>query len=114
MANCGKCGAEIAAGRTSCEFCGEPAAAAPAGISEASMSESGLQENVAALLCYVLGWITGLIFLLIDKRPTVRFHAAQSIVVFGALQIAYIILARVVVGPMYSAGHLIGGMASLL
>jgi uncharacterized membrane protein len=46
---------------------------------------SGLAENVAGLLCYVLGWLTGLIFLLTDKRPFVRFHAAQSIVVFGAL-----------------------------
>src|ERR1700719_2972814 len=32
---------------------------------------SGLQENVAGLLCYVLGWITGLIFFFIDKRPFV-------------------------------------------
>ena len=38
------------------------------------------------LLCYVLGWVTGLIFFFIDKRPFVRFQAAQSIVVFGGLQ----------------------------
>jgi len=38
-----------------------------------------LEENVAGLLCYIVGWVTGLIFLLIDKRPFVRFHAAQSI-----------------------------------
>ena len=38
-----------------------------------------MEENVAGLLCYVLGWVTGLIFFLIDKRPFVRFHAAQSI-----------------------------------
>jgi len=31
------------------------------------------------LLCYILGWLSGLIFLLIDKRPFVKFHAAQSI-----------------------------------
>lgn len=51
-----------------------------------------MSENVAGLLCYVGGWITGLIFLLIDKRPSVRFHAAQSIVVFGGLNLAYIFL----------------------
>jgi uncharacterized membrane protein len=51
-----------------------------------------LAENVAGLLCYLLGWVTGLIFLLIDKRPSVRFHAKQSIVVFGALHILSIIL----------------------
>jgi len=44
-----------------------------------SSADSGLAENVAGLLCYVVGWITGLIFLLIDKRPFVRFHAIQSI-----------------------------------
>lgn len=53
---------------------------------------SGLQENVAGLLCYLLGWLTGIIFLLIDKRPFVRFHAAQSIVVFGTLFVLRIIL----------------------
>jgi uncharacterized membrane protein len=40
---------------------------------------SGLESNVAGLLCYLFGWISGLIFLLLDKRPFVRFHAAQSI-----------------------------------
>jgi uncharacterized membrane protein len=52
-----------------------------------------MAENVAGLLCYVLGWITGLIFYFIDKRPFVRFHAAQSIVVFGGLHILYFVLA---------------------
>ena len=49
-------------------------------------TRSSLPENIAALLSYVLGWITGLVFLLIDKRSYVRFHAAQSIVVFLGLQ----------------------------
>jgi uncharacterized membrane protein len=40
---------------------------------------SGLDANLAGLLCYLFGWVSGLIFLLIDKRPFVRFHAAQSI-----------------------------------
>jgi uncharacterized membrane protein len=52
-----------------------------------------MAENVAGLLCYVLGWVTGLIFFFIDKRPFVRFHAAQSIVVFGGLMIVQIALA---------------------
>jgi uncharacterized membrane protein len=55
----------------------------------------GIPENVAGLLCYALGWISGLIFLLIDKRPFVRFHAAQSLVVFGLLHIVYYILVAV-------------------
>ena len=56
-------------------------------------TSTGLQENVASLLCYLLGWITGLIFLLIEKEnKTVRFHALQSIVIFGGLFVLNIIL----------------------
>jgi uncharacterized membrane protein len=54
---------------------------------------TGLQPNVAGLLCYVLGWVTGIIFLVIEKdNEFVRFHAWQSIVVFGALTVASVVL----------------------
>ena len=53
---------------------------------------TGLEPNVAGLLCYVAGWITGLIFFLIEKDKFVRFHALQSIVFFGAVSVAYIII----------------------
>ena len=53
---------------------------------------SGIEENVAGLLCYILGWVTGLVFFLIDRRPFVRFHAMQSIVASVALMIVYFIL----------------------
>lgn len=62
---------------------------------------SGLQENVAGLLCYLFWWVTGIIFLLIDKRPFVRFHAAQSIVVFGGLTLIRIVLAIAFAGSWY-------------
>jgi uncharacterized membrane protein len=43
-------------------------------------SSTGLDENVAALLSYVFGWLSGLIFLLLEKESRlVRFHAMQSI-----------------------------------
>ncbi|MBV8672413.1 MAG: DUF4870 domain-containing protein [Acidobacteriaceae bacterium] len=72
--------------------------APPPPVGMAPAGSSGLQENVAGLLCYLLGWLTGIIFLLIDKRPFVRFHAAQSIVVFGALTIIRIILSFAFLG----------------
>jgi len=51
-------------------------------------SSTGLEENVAALLSYVVGWITGLIFFLIEKDSKfVKFHAMQSIITFGACAI---------------------------
>jgi uncharacterized membrane protein len=68
-----------------------------------AVSSDGLAENVAGLLCYVLGWVTGIIFLLIDKRPFVKFHAAQSIVVFGGLTIL-----RIGLGVVLSTGGLLG------
>jgi uncharacterized membrane protein len=58
-----------------------------------STSNRGLSENAAAVLSYVLGWLTGLIVFLIDKRPYVRFHAVQSIVVFGGLHVIQVVIA---------------------
>ena len=53
----------------------------------------GLEANVAGLLCYVLGWISGLVFILIERESKfVRFHAMQSIIVFGILSVASFIL----------------------
>jgi uncharacterized membrane protein len=70
-----------------------------------------MAENIAGLLCYVLGWITGLIFFFIDKRPFVRFHAAQSIVVFGGLTIIQIALSMVFIAGGVALGF---GLRSLL
>ncbi len=75
---------------------------------------SGLQENVAACLCYALGWLTGIVFLLIDRRPFVRFHAAQSIVVFGALNIVRFLLLFGFFGGRYSGFFSFAGLLSLL
>jgi len=48
---------------------------------------TGLPKNTAAALSYVLGWLTGIVFLLIEKDPFVRFHAMQSTITFGILTI---------------------------
>jgi uncharacterized membrane protein len=98
MAHCTKCGAAVADGAGFCPSCGAPvssAAAASTSAAPVAAGSTGMQENVAGGLSYVLGWITGLIFYFIDKRPFVRFHAAQSIVVFGGLHILSIVLGMV-------------------
>lgn len=87
MAFCSKCGTEVAAGAGFCPKCGEAQSGGGAVAQTTSSAQSGMSENVAGLLCYVVGWVTGIIFFLIDKRPFVRFHAAQSIVVFGGLHV---------------------------
>ncbi len=56
-------------------------------------TSSGLAENVGGLLCYVLGWISGIIFILIEQENKfVRLHAVQSIYVFSVLTVANLIL----------------------
>jgi uncharacterized membrane protein len=53
----------------------------------------GMEANIAALLCYLAGWITGLIFYLVEKENKfVRFHAMQSIVTFGGLSVIMTVL----------------------
>ena len=60
---------------------------------EAKSTSVGLEPNIAELLCYVVGWITGLIFFLLEKENKfVRFHAMQSIITFGAFSVLSIIL----------------------
>jgi uncharacterized membrane protein len=56
-------------------------------------TSTGLNQNVAGMLCYLVGWITGLIFFLIEKdNRFVRFHAMQSMITFGALTVLFIVL----------------------
>ena len=55
------------------------------GASDGSSSTS-LKPNVAGLLCYLGVWVTGIVFLIIErKNKQVRFHAMQSLVTFGIL-----------------------------
>jgi uncharacterized membrane protein len=57
---------------------------------------TGLSPRVAAPLAYAGWWITGLIFWRFERRNGyVRFHAAQSCVVFGAIAIVVAVLAGI-------------------
>ena len=101
MPFCKSCGQEVG-NAAFCPKCGanQGATAAPA----ASAPTEGLAENTAGALCYVLGWITGIIFLLVDKRPFVKFHAAQSIVVFGGLHIVTVALGMFLGVSLFTGG----------
>lgn len=56
-------------------------------------TSTGLDPNVAGALAYGLGWVTGIIFLVAEPgNRFVRFHALQSIIVFGALSVLTILL----------------------
>ena len=94
---CPKCGAENPEGAKFCSKCGAEFGAPVEGTEAPATSPAetsiGLQPNIAGLLCYVAGWITGIIFLVIEKKSTfVKFHAWQSIMTFGILTVVQIII----------------------
>jgi uncharacterized membrane protein len=48
----------------------------------------GMKARTAGFLCYLFGWVTGLVFFLLERESRfVRFHAMQSILFFGILSI---------------------------
>ncbi len=63
-------------------------------------SSTGLDENIAALLTYIFGWVSGLIFFLIEKdSKLVRFHAMQSIL-FNVFVLVVAIVLWIVLGVL--------------
>jgi uncharacterized membrane protein len=109
MAHCTACGKVVADEAAFCGSCGAAQTTAATGVRPDLARESPqsqMSENLAATLSYSLGWLTGIIFYLIDKRPYVRFHAAQSMVVFGGLHIL-----TFVVGAFFGLSWITGGWA---
>lgn len=53
-----------------------------------SSSTTGIDERLASVLCYSAWWITGVVFLVLERQHHgIRFHAAQSLVLFGAISL---------------------------
>jgi uncharacterized membrane protein len=60
---------------------------------ELGKTSTGMQPNIAALLSYLFGALTGILFYLIEKENKfVRFHAMQSIITFGSIFVASVIV----------------------
>ncbi len=67
-----------------------------------------MEENVRAALSYVLGFVTGIVFYLIEKESDfVRFHAMQSIITFLGLTIIYYVV-------LFAFPFFIGPMLAML
>jgi uncharacterized membrane protein len=65
-------------------------------MEEKEKSSTGLDENVAGFLCYLLGFITGIVFLLVEKKSNfVKFHAMQSTITFLGLFVILMILGMI-------------------
>lgn len=120
MANCTKCGAELSSESAFCGSCGNrvaggqsgatasPLTPASAGGSGAVASGTGLTMNLAAALSYVLGAITGVLFLVIEPYKNnrfVRFHAMQSII-FCVACVVLAIVWSIVIGILVSIAGL--------
>lgn len=94
---CPKCGTENPDQAGFCSKCGTELGAAAKPVEGAAgpetESSTGMSANIAGLLCYLFVWITGIIFVVIEKKSTfVKFHAWQSIMTFGVLTVALLIL----------------------
>jgi uncharacterized membrane protein len=64
----------------------------------------GMPPRIAGWLCYLGVWISGIIFFFVEqKNQWIRFHAAQSVVVFGTLAVAGALLGWIpFIGPAFS------------
>jgi uncharacterized membrane protein len=62
-------------------------------INHKTETSLGMDENIEGLLCYVLGWVSGIAFLILEKsNKFVRFHAMQSLITFLSITAASMIL----------------------
>ena len=124
MAFCGKCGAQLTEGTAFCASCGTPVAGAAGGTPTPAAVGAPMSANVAGLLAYVLGFVTGIIFLVVEPYKNdkfVRFHAFQSIfftvavfVFWVAFSVLSAALGLVSFGIMGALMALIGLLISLL
>lgn len=97
MPFCGTCGAPVE-GRF-CAKCGGAVAGGPAAGGSGVPATGGLPENTASALCYLLTFVTGIIFLVLEpynKNPTVRFNAFQAIFLGVGIIVFEVVLSFIV------------------
>ena len=84
----------------------------PYGMGNSSDTSMGLRQNIAVVLSYAFGWLSGLIVFFVEKKNRlVRFHAMQSILLFGTVSVLDIILNWV---PFLSFLTVILGLAAFV
>ena len=79
----------------------QPPGSAARGTGAHDPTSTGLNARTEALLSYVLGWFSGLIFFVIERKNRfVRFHAAQSFIFFGIVSVVYIVIRLLSIIPV--------------
>jgi uncharacterized membrane protein len=80
-------------------------------------TSTGVDARLSSMLCYAGWWVTGLVFLFAEsKNQDVRFHAAQSLVVFGVVTVVLFLcggasaIAFVVATPAFRFVQAIGNV----
>ena len=127
MAFCAKCGAQLNAGSGFCAACGAPVSAqgvasvsaAPASAPSATPvpTSAPMTNNVAGMLCYILGILTGIVFLVLEPYKNnrfVRFHAFQSIFFWAVCFGFWMIWSFVIVSMLFTPGLGMWGFISLV
>jgi uncharacterized membrane protein len=124
---CSSCGTQMADNAAFCPSCGNAAiagttgaAAAPAPVQGTAAPASGLQDNVAGALAYLV--IPAIVFLVVEpynKNKFIRFHSFQAIIYWIAsiiLQtIAWMIpILNLVLGPIIGLAIFIGWIVLLI
>ncbi len=119
MPFCATCGSPVE-GRF-CAKCGSPVEAGPApgpqpgggvppaGAPQSAPASTGMSENTAAGLCYLVGLITGILFLVLEpynKNKNVRFHAFQSIFL-NVGWIVVLIVVGIVLNIIFAVLHIL-------
>ncbi len=108
---CQKCGAAVAGGAPS-----PGAGTGPApGAYPPAATAAGLNENMAGALCYLVGLITGILFLVLapyNQNRNIRFHAFQSIFLNVAWIACWIALA--IIGLVFVHIPILGAVVMLL
>ena len=73
----------------------------------------GMKAELAAALSYVLGFVSGIVFFILEKKNEfVRFHAMQSIILFASLFVLGTIFSLIpiinwIICPLISLGAFI-------
>lgn len=87
---------------------------------ESKQEEISIEERIEGTLCYLLGFVTGIIFLIVTRHKFVRFHALQSISTFLPLTIfafeveRYLLVSQLAPLSIPGMTGILGGMASVV